>query len=95
MGYYTSYTLSILEGDDEEQLIPEFRKDSVGARYAIDEYGDTNESCKWCDSKSDLIEFSKKHPGAIFCLEAEGEEKSDDKWKYMLKKDSFKNVDQE
>lgn len=84
MGYYTSYTLSILEGGDEEQLIPEFRKDSEGAMYAIDEYGDTNESCKWYDSKSDLIEFSKKHPDVIFCLEGEGEE-SDDKWKLYVK----------
>lgn len=84
MGYYTSYKLSVLEGGDEEQLISEFRSESDGARYALDEDGDTNESCKWYDSNSDLIKFSKKHPDTIFCLEGEGEE-SGDNWKLYVK----------
>ena len=84
MGYYTSYTLSVIEGGDEEQLISEFRKESDGAKYALDEDGDTNESCKWYDSNTDLIKFSKKYPDAIFCLEGEGEE-SGDNWKLYVK----------
>ena len=84
MGYYTSYTLSVIEGGDEEQLISEFRKESAGARYAVDEYGDSNDSCKWYESNTDLINFSKKHPNAIFCLEGDGED-SDDNWKLYVK----------
>lgn len=84
MGYYTSYQLRVLEGGDESELINEFRKESDGAAYAIDEDGDTNESCKWYDSNQDLINFSKKHPDAIFCLEGEGEE-SGDVWKLYVK----------
>lgn len=84
MGYYTSYTLSVLEGGDEKELISEFIKDSDGAMYAIDEYGDTLESCKWYDSNSDLIEFSKKHPDVIFCLEGDGEDR-EDSWKLYVK----------
>lgn len=88
MGYYTSYKLSVLEGGDEEQLIKEFREDSDGAEYAIDEDGYTNESCKWYDSKSDLLKFSVKRPEAIFCLEGEGEENGD-VWKLYVKDGHF------
>lgn len=84
MGYYTSYTLSVVEGGDEQQLIKEFREFSDGANYAIDEDGDCQDSCKWYDSNSDLIKFSKTRPDAIFCLEGEGEE-SGDVWKLYVK----------
>jgi hypothetical protein len=82
MGYYTSYKLSMVEGDDE--LINIFRKECDGANYALDEWGDSNDSCKWYDSKKDIIEFSKKYTDAIFLLEGEGEENGD-LWKLYVK----------
>jgi hypothetical protein len=88
MGYYTRYSLSIIEGDDN--LINELRSESEGAKYAIDEDGDTNEECKWYDYTDDLIKFSKKHPDAIFCLSGEGEE-SRDMWNTYFK-DGHKQV---
>src|ERR1035437_2957137 len=81
MGYYTSYILSIIEGD--ENLIEEFRKESEGSNYAIDKYGDTNESCKWYDSTKDIIEFSLKHPKTLFLLEGAGEDTGDE-WKLYV-----------
>lgn len=81
MGYYTQYTLSILEGEDE--MINEFRKECEGANYALDEEGCSNDSCKWYDSDKDLIAFSKKHPKVLFLLEGVGEE-SGDEWKLYV-----------
>ena len=46
MGYYTSFRMQVL---GKEDLIEEFRKESENAEYAIDEYGDTEEICKWYD----------------------------------------------
>lgn len=82
MGYYTTYNLSMVEGD--EKLINEFRNFSESAKYAINEWGDGEESCKWYDSNEELVKFSKLHPEAIFCLEGEGEENGDS-WKLYVK----------
>lgn len=84
MGYYTNYNLSILEGGDHDELIKEFRKYSDNANYAIDEDGCSNESCKWYESNSELMLFSKNYPDAIFCLEGHGEENGDI-WKLHVK----------
>lgn len=81
MGYNTSYSLSIVNGDDD--LISSLRDECDGAQYALDDYGDCIESCKWYDHESDLIEFSKKHPESIFKLSGEGEESGDIWIKYF------------
>lgn len=75
MGYYTSYTMTVVEGDHE--LIEEFRKDSEGAAYALTEDGDCSDSTKWYDCEKDLVSFSEKHPNALFKLSGEGEEVGD------------------
>lgn len=75
MGYYTSHELTVIHGDSE--LISELREDSEGANYAIDDNGDTNESCKWYEHERDLRSFSSKHSGVLFMLSGEGEEAGD------------------
>lgn len=82
MGYYTRFSLSIIEGDDN--LINEFRNFSENAKYTIDEDGDSEESSKWYSYHEDITKFSKTKPDAIFCLEGEGEE-SGDNWKLYVK----------
>ena len=82
MGYYTRYELEVVEGNDE--LIGEFREDNENAQWAIDNYGDSEEECKWYTHGEDLTAFSKKHPEALFKLSGEGEE-SGDMWAQYFK----------
>ena len=88
MGYYTSFKFKVIEGD--ESLIKEFRKENENAKYAVDEYGDTNDSCKWYDCEKDIVSFSIKHPKIIFMLEGEGEE-SGDIWKLYVQDGHVQN----
>lgn len=79
MEYATSYGLEIkeLKADSNEAIIDNLRKASEGAKYAIDENGETEESSKWYDHEKDLIEFSKRYPSKVFILSGEGEETGD------------------
>lgn len=87
MGYYTDYGLSIIRsGYDREKtngLIKEFREENENAKYAINDDGDCDNSCKWYDHEKDLKEFSLKHPNVLFKLEGTGEE-SGDEWKLYV-----------
>jgi len=82
MGYYTRYTLEIINGS--EDLIEEFRNQNDSARYAIDEFGNTIQECKWYSSNDELIKFSLNHPDVLFKLSGEGEE-SGDIWDLYVK----------
>ena len=82
MGYYTSYTLSVLEG--EENLICKLREENESGDYALDEYGQSTNSCKWYSCQNDLVEFSNRHPKTLFLLEGIGEEPNDEWQLYIL-----------
>jgi len=88
MGYYTTYSLEIVilgqNEISEEDIIDQFRKEYESAEYALDDDGSSNESCKWYDSKDDLVNFSKKHSGTLFLLSGTGEE-SGDLWKLYVR----------
>jgi len=75
MGYYTRHELSVLDG--EHGLIAELVAENKDAAYAIDENGETKESCKWYSHQEDMKAFSLKHPSALFRLDGEGEEAGD------------------
>jgi hypothetical protein len=75
MGYYTRHELSIKSGSDN--LIKELREYSQEASYALQDNGDTEESCKWYGHQDELRSFSLLHPEALFKLEGEGEESCD------------------
>lgn len=75
MGYYTNYSLSILEGSND--LIQELRDTCDEAEYALDEDGDSSNATKWYDHEKDLKNFSSVHPEAVFKLKGEGEESGD------------------
>lgn len=82
MGYLTSYQLDIIQGNPD--IIKELRSECEDAEGAIDEYGETYETCTWYTHEKDLKAFSSKHPNALFLLEGEGEE-SADFWKKYFK----------
>ena len=86
MGYYTTYSLRIIETTEENnwEIIPKFRKEYDSAKYAINDMGDALGETKWYDSTIDLINFSEKHPTILFCLDGTGEE-SEDIWRLYVK----------
>lgn len=74
MGYYTYFTLTKIEGSDEDfdNLVKEI-KDDLDIDLA------EGEEAKWYDHDEDLIERSKKYPGLLVELYGDGEN-SDDLW---------------
>lgn len=82
MGYHTKFNLKIANCPStyiEEEIISELRDINECAKYAIDEFGDTEEESKWYDHEQDLKEFSLQYPEFIFVLEGIGEA-HDDMW---------------
>jgi len=82
MGYYTTYNLDIQDTEFNTHprmghLIQTLREQNENAAYAFDEHGGAEESTKWYDHDTDLIEFSKGKMDALFVLEATGEEAGD------------------
>lgn len=77
MGYYTRHSLEIVGGSND--LIAELRDFSEDAAYAVDENGDSSDSCKWYRHQDEMKAFSLKHPEVVFKLIGEGEE-NDDMW---------------
>ena len=75
MGYYTSYSLKVIEGS--EDLIKELRNICDEAGYALEEDGSTSDSTKWYSSEKDMRDFSLLHPEAVFELKGGGEESGD------------------
>lgn len=76
MGYYTWFTLSILEdpANQEENFYEELDK-KIGRVAELKEYGAID--AKWYDWESDMIELSKKFPKIMFRLDGSGEEQFD------------------
>lgn len=74
MGTYMYFQLKVVTDEDEqnthtpEELIAYLRRDNVEAEDALDSEGDTNDESGWCNWNSDLKEFSKKFPSALFIL---------------------------
>ena len=86
MGYYTKHELKVVEGDVD--LIRQLREESEGAQFSFDDDGETEESTKWYDHDKDMIEFSTKHPEALFELTGDGEE-SPDFWRTYYKNGKY------
>ena len=84
MGYMTSYSLKVVPDTVEDEAIAALRRSCEYARYAIDELGDTEESCKWYDWRKDISSFSMRYPNAVFEVTGRGEE-SGDIWRAYIK----------
>lgn len=75
MGYYTSFFLSLIQGDENEfdKMVEEI----------IDETGVNvrdGDDAKWYDSDEDMKRISAKHPGLLVELTGDGEN-ADDHWR--------------
>lgn len=93
MGYYTTYSLKILNNKEDLESSNEFFYDTSFEDYSMDliskfikkyeiEYvinsdGTPNDTAKWYEHEEQLIEFSKLYPNVIFKLKGEGEESGD------------------
>ena len=88
MGYYTRYELDVIgpEGTtlDYMKVIASFRERFEEAKYAINEYGESEEELKWYSSIKDLTVFSNDWPDWEFQLTGYGEENGD-VWKKIIK----------
>lgn len=82
MGYFTSYSLKVHEGERRIQdiLAEEFDHGEFDLEYIFDEDGDPNDTHKWYDHEAEMRSFSKKYPDITFVLSGEGEE-AGDLWK--------------
>jgi hypothetical protein len=78
MGYYTVYTLEIIEGDDYKTDHEEGIVNLTDYNYLFEE------SVKWYDHEEDMLKYSKMHPNVLFELIGNGEE-SGDQWKAYFK----------
>ena len=81
MGYYTRYELLVKKGNTD--LVSQFVSENENAAYALDDNGNSNESCKLYAHENELKIFSTKHPETLFELKGEGEESGDIWVKYF------------
>lgn len=66
------------------KMISEYIEKNKDAFYAIDEYGESQDTAKWYDHEDSMKALSKAFPSVLFTLNGEGEE-SGDLWnKYFL-----------
>lgn len=83
MGYYTRYTLNILENS-------EYGVDYHGDIASISGYSSPfDDECKWYRHEEDMITLSERYPDVLFELIGEGEE-SPDFWKKYFRNGQMK-----
>ena len=89
MGYYTSYSISLVQGDYEEyeSLLKELAEISQEPEIV-------NESVytKWYSQEKDCMEVSKRHPDILFEVSGDGEA-GDDVWAQRWKGGFCEHVD--
>lgn len=96
MGYYTLYTLELLNATEEEEKRIAYE---IGARIGYYGIGKEVADClledlsgdmhKWYENEEDMLEISALYPDIGFTLYGEGEN-SDDKWvKYFREGKSY------
>lgn len=81
MGYYTSFSLGLVNATseaEEEEIIKKLQEESG----EIFEGGDSEYYVftKWYNSEKDVLEISKKFPHILFMVEGRGES-GDDFWR--------------
>ena len=85
MGYYTDYTVSIIdEGNDESGLIFSLLEDIKGiSGYSY--YDDKISDAKWYDHEVDMRKISKmdRYKNIVICLYGDGENVGDMWMKYF------------
>lgn len=83
MGYYSEYSLEVLNTPDPTAVIQQLRKECEWAEGGLNDNGSSRERMTWYDHEDDLRTFSKKHPQLVFKLTGYGEGRGDDWDKYF------------
>jgi hypothetical protein len=78
MGYYTSYELEIVKGNDGFTDYKNEISEISGYNNPFDD------SCKWYLHEDHMREYSKKHPNTLFKLIGFGDENGDMWHEYYL-----------
>ena len=82
MGYYTDYTISIVDGSYDEEIELAIQKDIENLdgggweQWTADEWYSNR---KWYDQDIDMYRISMKYPGILFCVHGNGDD-ADDVW---------------
>lgn len=88
MGHITRYEL-VIDGPepytDYSHIIEHLRDTNEQAAYALNEDGNTLNSCKWYTRDEDLKRFSKLYPWVVFHLHGEGDGDFPDAWNAYFK----------
>lgn len=86
MGYYTTFRLSVRNGEVTEEMQTKLKE--IKPEYFIDhDMEDLLEGgyeAKWYDWEEDLIKLSKAFPTEVFELSGDGEER-EDMWRAYFK----------
>lgn len=88
MGYYTAYTMDLLDPATQKALpdekyeaaqtkAVELLREKGVINYALDEDLGCCETAKWYEYDEDILEISKQMPDVLFCVHGEGEETGD------------------
>lgn len=94
MGYYTTFRLSVRNGEVTEEMqtklkeimqtkLKEIKSDDFTG-YDMEDLIEGEYEAKWYDWKEDLIKLSKAFPTEVFELSGEGEER-EDMWRAYFK----------
>lgn len=88
MGYYTAYSMCLLDPETQEVLSDEkynailpkvidlLQKADV-INYALDEYLDCNDTVTWYSYAEDVAEISRQIPDVLFAVHGDGDENGD------------------
>lgn len=83
MGYYTNYSLSVLNDRGADLTILKNELNEKFGEDLIDDNGETEE-IKWYSWEEDMLELSKKYPDMLIEIRGDGEE-GDDFWEARFK----------
>lgn len=86
MGYYTTFGLSVRNGEVTEEMqtkLKEIQPDYFTG-YGMEDLLEGWYNAKWYDWEEDLIELSKAFPTEVFELSGDGEERGD-MWRAYFK----------
>lgn len=75
MGYYTMYSLEVIQGDSK--VIEQIWNTEDEISHVIGTNGCPNEQAKWYNYEEDMRRISKKYPNTVFKLRGDGEESGD------------------
>lgn len=98
MGYITQFELDVTGFSEDalaefEEAADNHEETPCGIHYSDFVNGETI-SCKWYNSKEDMIDLSKKFPELLFSVDAAGEEPGD-LWRAWARNGKYKRIEPE